>query len=111
MIHSNYRKQAIEKLAFFGPAPVTGAPIYRTPPLTVGQSLYSLPSMNLSPYHQREIHDKIVNSGLHVNKPAKSLLNAGIGALAGNFISTTLGMGPFMRGALTAIGANYGYNK
>ena len=106
------RKEALEKLAYFGPAPVTGAPMYFPPPPTVGQVMYGIngPMSPLSPADKRFLTDKIVNTGINVNAPGKSLIRAGLGALAGNFISNALGVGPFGRGLATAIGANYGYN-
>ena len=105
------RAEALTKLAFFGPAPVPGAPYFAPPPLTVGQAMYNVNAFGspLSMHDKRLINDKIVNSGINVNAPAKSLFRAGIGALAGNFIANALGLGPFNRGLATAIGANYGY--
>lgn len=58
----------------------------------------------------RSLTDRIIDSGVDVNSPAKKLLHAGIGALAGNFISNMLGAGPFTRGVATTLGARYGYN-
>ena len=106
------RTYALEKIAYFGPADVVGSPSYTRPPLTVGQMMYRSggPYSPLTPVQSRELNDSIVRTGIDVNSPAKSLLHAGIGALAGNFISNALGAGPFMRGMATAIGANYGYN-
>lgn len=108
------RLAAITKLAYFGPAPVIGVPCYGPPPpMTVGQVMYNVnsPFSNFSAQNKRKITDRIVNTGLDVNDPAKKLLHAGIGALAGNFISNAIGAGPFMRGVATALGANYGYTK
>jgi hypothetical protein len=80
--------------------------------MTVGQVMYNAnsPMSILSQSDRRKLTDKIVGAGINVNSPAKSLLRAGIGALAGNFISNMLGAGPFMRGVATAAGAQYGYN-
>ena len=105
------RAKAIIKLAYFGAAPVPGAPQFTSPPLTVGQVMYNANAFGspLSMQDRRAFTDKVVNSGLNVNDPAKSLIRAGIGALAGNFIANALGLGPFNRGVATAIGANYGY--
>jgi hypothetical protein len=108
------RFYALYKLAYFGPAPVLGSPNYGPPPpMTVGQVMYNvnIPSSPLQDADRRRMLDSIVNSGKNVNAPAKSLLNAGIGALAGNFISNALGAGPFMRGFATAVGAINGYNR
>ena len=108
------RSLALTKLAYFGPAPVIGVPHYGPPPpLTVGQVMYraNMPFLPLSGIDRRKMLDSIVDTGKNVNAPAKSLLNAGIGALVGNFISNQLGAGPFMRGVATAVGANYGYNR
>lgn len=107
------RRIALEKLAYFGPAYVAGAPSFYTPPLTVGQVMYNInnPASPLSQSDRRLLTNKIVQTNTNVNSPAKSLLRAGIGALAGNFIATTLGAGPFTRGMATAIGANYGYRN
>jgi len=104
---------ALEKLAYYGPAAVTGAPMYFPPPPTVGQVVYNInsPTSQLSPANRRFLTDKIVDTGINVNAPGKSLLRAGLGALAGNFISNALGVGPFGRGLATAIGASYGYNN
>ena len=107
------RAKAITKLAYFGAAPVPGMLQFTSPPLTVGQVMYNANAFGspLSMHDRRLFTDKVVNSGLSVNDPAKSLIRAGIGALAGNFIANALGMGPFKRGIATAIGANYGYGK
>ena len=108
------RVYALYKLAYFGPAPVLGAPHFGPPPpMTVGQVMYNanMPFSPLTGVDRRKMLDSIVNSGKNVNAPAKSLLNAGIGALAGNFISNALGAGPFMRGVATAVGAINGYNR
>lgn len=107
------RYAAIEKIAFYGPASVTGIPSYTLPPATVGQVMYGAmnPAYGLPPWKARAIMNSIVDSKVDVNSPAKKLMNAGIGALAGNFISNMLGAGPFGRGMATAIGASYGYNK
>lgn len=107
------RRLALEKLAFHGSAQVIGSPMYYTPPLSVGQVLYHVnsPYNPMTNHQKRQLIDSINGTKIDVNKPAKSLLRAGIGALAGNFISTALGAGPFMRGLSTAIGANYGYNN
>lgn len=112
MIHA-VRKEALEKLAYFGTASVSGTPVYLTPPPTVGQMLYNVngPYSPLSQSDKRFLSDRIVNTGINVNASGKSLLRAGLGALAGNFISNALGVGPFGRGLATAIGANYGYNS
>lgn len=106
------RDSALTKLAYFGTAAVAGAPAYFTPPLTVGQVMHdvSSPFSSLPPPLARRVNDDIVGSGVDVNSSAKRLLHAGIGALAGNFISNMLGAGPFMRGVSTALGAKYGYN-
>lgn len=103
---------ALEKLAYFGAAPVPGSPSFMHPTLTVGQMMYRAggPYSPLSPAQTRSLNDKIVQTGIDVNSPAKRLLGAGIGALAGNFISNAMGAGPFMRGMATGIGAHYGYN-
>ena len=101
------------KMAYFGPAPVFGSPVLPPPPpLTVGQVMYnvSAPGSPMSGVQQREFKDQVVHTGLNVNSPARSLLRAGVGAVAGNLISNALGMGPFMRGVMTAAGAGYGYN-
>lgn len=106
------RMGAIEKLAYFGPAYVAGAPQYVVPPPTVGQVMYGIngPYSPLAPATRRFLNDKITNTGINVNAPGKSLIRAGLGALAGNFISNALGAGPFGRGLATGIGASYGYN-
>ena len=106
------RQEALEKLAYFGPAPVQGVPPYTVPPATVGQVMYGInaPYSPLSPATRRFLNDKIINTGINVNAPGKSLIRAGLGALAGNFISNALGAGPFGRGLATGIGASYGYN-
>lgn len=106
------RRHALEKLAYFGSAPVNGVPVYLTPPPTVGQVMYlaNSPMSPLPPASGRFLTDRIVNTGINVNAPAKSLIRAGLGALAGNFISNALGAGPFGRGLATGIGATYGYN-
>ena len=108
-----YADIALKKLAYYGPAPVQGAPVFVQPPLTAGQVLYGVgnPAYGLPPWKARAIANGIVRSGVDVNSPAKRLVNAGIGALAGNFVSNMLGAGPFGRGLATAIGASYGYNK
>jgi hypothetical protein len=107
------RHIALTKLAFFGPAQVQGAPAFAVPPLTAGQVLYGVgnPAYGLPPWKARAIANGIVRSGVDVNSPARKLINAGIGALAGNFVSNMLGAGPFGRGLATAIGASYGYNN
>ena len=106
------RISSIMKLAYFGPASL-GHSSYRTPPPTVGQTIYNIngPYSPLQPLDRRMLTDRIVDTGLNVNSPAKNLLNAGLGALVGNFLSNAFGAGPFIRGAATAIGANYGYNN
>lgn len=105
------RTEALTKLAFFGTAYVPGTPVFAPPAPTVGQAMYNVNAFGtpLSPHEKRVITDNIVNSGIDVNAPAKSLLHAGIGALAGNFIANTLGLGPLNKGLATAIGAYYGY--
>lgn len=106
------RERALEKLAYFGPVGVTGTPVYAVPPPpTVGQVMYGInsPYSPLSQADKRFLNDKIVGTGINVNAPGKSLLKAGLGALAGNFISNALGIGPFGRGLATGIGASYGY--
>lgn len=105
------RTKALVKLAYFGAAAVPGMQQFTVPPLTVGQVMYNANALGspMSMHEKRIFMDKVVNSGLNVNDPAKNLIRAGIGALAGNFIANALGLGPFKRGIATAIGANYGY--
>lgn len=139
-MHNDIRRKALTKLAFYGSTWVTGSPRFGIPQLTVGQAMYNLnsqtcnttnnnlstsniymprprttlasdPAFYASALGRRNITDQIVNTGIGVNSPAKSLLHAGIGALAGNFIANALKTGPFVRGLMTATGANYGYNN
>lgn len=108
------RIAAIEKIAYIGGGyDPEGYCTYRTPPPTVGQFMYNVngPYSPLSSFEKRKITDRVVDTGIDVNSPAKSLLRAGIGALAGNFLANAFGAGPFMRGVATTIGANYGYNN
>ena len=107
------RVNALMKLAYFGPASVIGRCTYRTPPPTVGQTIYNInaPYSQIPQYEKRMLTDSIVDTGINVNSPAKSLFHAGIGALAGNFLSNALGAGPFLRGVATTLGASYGYNN
>lgn len=107
------RLAALEKLAYFGPAADPRHLPYSRPPLTVGQIMYGIgsPACLLDAQEKRQLTDRIVGSGVDVNSPAKRLVSAGIGALAGNFIANMFGAGPFNRGIATAIGAKYGYNK
>lgn len=101
---------SLVKSAFSGIAPVPGSPYYVPPTMTVGQTMYNVGvDSSLSPYQKRQINGAIVNTGIGVNSPAKNLLKAGVGAMAGNFIGKMLGVGPFWRGVMTATGANYGY--
>lgn len=106
------RSRALTKLAYFGSAAVQGSPSFFPAPLTVGQVMHDIsnPFSPMSRPMARSLTDRIVNSGVDVNSPAKKLLHAGIGALAGNFISNMLGAGPFARGVATTLGARYGYN-
>lgn len=73
--------------------------------------LAKAPKTNIPGMSGRDFTDSVIKTNVNVNAPAKSLLNAGIGALAGNFIANTLKTGPFMRGIMTAAGASYGYNR
>lgn len=110
-IAKDTRQRALEKLAFFGPAAVSGSPFYTHPPMSVGQTMYAANASSfLSTFQKRQINNRIVATGADVNSPVKNILKAGIGALAGNFIANALKAGPFMRGMITATGANYGYN-
>lgn len=103
-------QRGLVKSAFSGIAPVPGSPYFTPPPLTVGQTMYNVGVTDgLSPFQKRQINGAIVDTGLGVNSPAKNLLKAGVGAMAGNFIGKMLGVGPFWRGVMTATGANYGY--
>lgn len=111
-MNSNIRRAALLKLAYFGPAWVPGAPFYQNQsPTAVGQVIYmAKQDQSMPPMASRRLTDDIVSTGVNVNSPAKNLFKAGIGALAGNFISNALKAGPFVRGLMTATGANYGYN-
>lgn len=106
------RVKAMHKLAFFGPAKVSGSPGFMHPPMTVGQLMYDINAQaERAGNERRKYLNDIVNTGVDVNAPVRSLIGAGFGALAANGISKMLGMNPFYRGITTAIGANYGYKN
>ena len=107
--------EAIEKLAFFGTASVSGSPSYAVPRPTLGDMqramLASPYTSGMPPSMARRMSDRLTATGLPVSTPAKSVMKAAIGGLAGNFIANALGTGPFMRGVMTAAGAGIGYNR
>lgn len=104
------KAQALTKLAFYGPAPVFGAPVYLPPPVTVGQAMTDINAIQaLSAYDRRRAIDQIVATGVDVNSPLRNLFTAGLGALAGKTISKALGLSPFTQGVAATMGAQYGY--
>ncbi len=110
-MNAGLRASAIEKMAFFGPAGVTGSPVFRNPGITVGQIMNNIRvSSSIPPMERRKALDGIVASGIDVNAPGHSLLKAGLGAVAANAVAGMLGAGPFLRGVSTVLGARYGYS-
>ena len=107
---SDQRSQAITKLAFYGNASVNGCPNYFMPQPTVGQMMADLNSLQtITPFERRRALDQIVSTGVDVNSPIKSLISAGIGAIAGKAITKALGFSPFAQGVAATLGGQYGY--
>lgn len=118
---SAQRATALVKLAFYpgvfsgsfghpGTNPIAGSTTFFAPQITVGQAMTDIGALQtLSMADRRRALDQIVSTGIDVNSPAKKLLSAGIGALAGKMVTKALGFGPFAQGVASTIGANYGY--
>lgn len=104
------KEQALTKLAFYGNAAVSGSVNYFAPQLTVGQAMTDLAALHaLSAYDRRRALDQIVQTGVDVNSPLRSLIGAGLGAFAGKTLTKALGFSPFTQGVAATLGGQYGY--